>query len=232
VKRKLSIAFVALAVVAVALLAADGSSVRAQAQPVASIALPGPGVTKDLYSGCNNITLTFADGTTSATVIQAVTPAGTVQSIWRYNPADKKWEGYSPAFPEVGTLLTVDFLDVVWICISGSSPPTDGEPLTLSEEDSGSTVEMQVGDTMEVVLEGNPTTGFTWETEAVDAAILNQLGEPEFESDSELVGSGGTFTFRFEAVASGQTVLTLVYHRPWETAVPPASTFEVTVIVQ
>jgi inhibitor of cysteine peptidase len=121
----------------------------------------------------------------------------------------------------------VSFLDAVWLCVSVS-----GAPVSLSEEDSGSTVELRAGDTMEVVLDGNPTTGFEWETADVDASVLNQLGDPGFEPYTNLMGSGGKFTFRFEAVASGQTLLKLVYHRPWETDVPPEKTFEVTVTVQ
>jgi inhibitor of cysteine peptidase len=104
--------------------------------------------------------------------------------------------------------------------------------VTLSEEDTGSTVALRAGDTMEVVLDGNPTTGFSWETAAIDASVLKQLGEPGFEPYTNLIGSGGKFTFRFQAVSSGQTLLRLVYHRPWETEVPPEKTFEVTVVVQ
>jgi len=73
----------------------------------------------------------------------------------------------------------------------------------LGEEDAGSTVGLSVGDTMEVILDGNPTTGFTWErpSEDGDTAILHQMGEPAFEPDTDLVGSGGKVTLVFEAVA-------------------------------
>jgi len=101
VKSKVSIGLVAVAAVVVALLAAHGSAVRAQ--PVASIALPDPGGTKQLYPGCNNIGLTFPDGTPSETVVQAVTPAGTVQAMWRHDAALNKFEGFSPAAPRPAT---------------------------------------------------------------------------------------------------------------------------------
>ena len=121
----------------------------------------------------------------------------------------------------------MNFLDAVWLCVS-----VPGAAVTLTEEDAGRTVELRVGDTMAVVLDGNPTTGFQWETAALDASVLKQLGEPGFEPATGLIGSGGKFTFRFEAVASGQTLLRLVYHRPWETDVPPERTFEANVTVQ
>jgi inhibitor of cysteine peptidase len=205
------------------LLVVDGS--RAGAQPVASIALPSPRGVLQLYPGCNNLALSFPDGTASATVVEAVTPVGTVESMWRYDTALRRFEGFSPESPAVSDLLTVNLWDAVWLCVSAPSS------LKLTEADNGSTVELALGDTMEVVLDGNPTTGFTWESVAPDTAVLQQVGEPEFVAETELLGSGGKFTFRFQAVGSGQTVLQLIYHRPWETDVAPERTFEVTVIV-
>lgn len=224
--KRLIIAVLGFALVA-GVLAAHGSSILAQ--PVASITMPDPGGTVELYPGCNNIGLTFPDATSSQTVVDAVTPTDAVEAMWRHDAALGKWDGFSPAAAAASDLKTVDFLDAVWLCVRTPSA------LGLSEEDSGSTAQLRVGDTIDVTLAGNPTTGFTWETEAVDASVLKQLGEPEYVPDPHpvgVVGSGGKFTFRFEAVASGQTLLRLVYHRPWETGVAPEKTFEVTVVVQ
>jgi len=115
-----------LLVGALVLVAAHGLSV--QAQPVASITLPSPGGTEQLYSGCNNIALTFPDGTASETVVQAVTPAGVVQAMWRHNAALNKFEGFSPAAPQASDLLTVNFLDAVWVCVTGPPTPTRTPP--------------------------------------------------------------------------------------------------------
>lgn len=119
------------------------------------------------------------------------------------------------------------------LCLSACGSSSEG-PVRLGEEDAGSTVRLQVGDTMEVILDGNPTTGFMWErpSEDEDTAILQQMGEPAFEPDTDLVGSGGKVTLVFEAVAPGQKELRLVYHRPFENDVSPKKTFSVTVIVQ
>ena len=224
-KKTLLMAAVLVLTAGAALLPVAGS--RVHAQPAASIALPDPGGVEQLYEGCNNIALTFPEGTTSDEVVQAVSPAGAAESMWRYDASQNRFLGFSPAAPQASDLLTVNFLDAVWLCIS-----IPQAAVILNEEDTGSTAELRVGDTMEVVLDGNPTTGFSWETAAVDASVLKQLGEPGFEPYTNLIGSGGKFTFRFEAVASGQTLLRLIYHRPWETEVPPEKTFKVTVVVQ
>jgi hypothetical protein len=120
-KGKLPIGLLAVAVVA-ALLAVHGPPVRAQ--PVASITLPAPGATKQLYPGCNNISLTFPNGTASETVVQAVSPAGAVEAMWRHNAALNTFEGFSPAAPPAANdLLSVNFLDSVWVCVAAALPP-------------------------------------------------------------------------------------------------------------
>ncbi len=97
-----------------------GQSTLAAAQPGATIALPAPGTTKQLYEGCNNITLTFPDGTNSETVVQAVDPSSAVESMWRHDAQAKKWKGYSPASAGASDLRTVNFLDAVWLCVAGA----------------------------------------------------------------------------------------------------------------
>jgi hypothetical protein len=124
-KGKVAIGIVALAVLT-ALVAAYGSSVRAQ--PLASIALPSPRGTVDLYAGCNNIALSFPDGTACETVVDAVTPAGVVGAMWRHNAAQNKWDGFSPAAPQASDLKTVNLWDAVWLCLGGAPPPMPTAP--------------------------------------------------------------------------------------------------------
>ncbi len=121
--KQVTIAAAGLALVAsmVGVLVGSWSSV-VRAQPVASIALPAPGETEQLYPGCNPLALTFPDGTASQTVIQAVTPSGVVEAAWRYDAAQGRFEAFSPSYPQASDLLTVDFLDAVWLCV-GAAPP-------------------------------------------------------------------------------------------------------------
>jgi inhibitor of cysteine peptidase len=105
-------------------------------------------------------------------------------------------------------------------------------PTRLGEQDRGKTVELHTGDKLEVSLKGNPTTGYQWEMAAVDAAILQLIGEPEFSPDSNALGAGGRVTLRLKAVAAGQTTLQLIYHRPFEKNGPPIKTFKVTVVIK
>ena len=104
-------------------------------------------------------------------------------------------------------------------------------PMRLSESDSGKTVEMFVGDELEVVLPGKPTTGYVWEVSALDSTSLRQ-GKTDFIADTNAIGAGGMEIFRFKAIAVGRSGVKLIFHRPFEQNVPPIKTFEVTVIIK
>jgi inhibitor of cysteine peptidase len=127
-------------------------------------------------------------------------------------------------------------------CASGDSAPTGGNidrgeetTIVLGAEDEGTLVELSPGQVLEVTLASNPTTGYSWEVSEVVESVLTQMGEAEFlealKESEQLVGAGGTETFRF-ASATGETTLTLVYHRPWEKDVEPLETFTVQVVVR
>jgi inhibitor of cysteine peptidase len=107
------------------------------------------------------------------------------------------------------------------------------QKLALTAADNGSQVEVAVGQQILVTLDGNPSTGYSWDVKDLETSLLEQVGEAKFESSApSLVGSGGTQTLTFKALQAGTTTLTLVYHRPWETEVEPIDTFSVTVVIR
>lgn len=106
-------------------------------------------------------------------------------------------------------------------------------PMMITDKDAGKPVTLAVGQELTVTLESNATTGFAWEVAGLNAAVLEQVGEPEYKApQSGLVGAGGVQIFRFKAKAAGQVELKLNYRRAWEKDVPPAKTFTVTVVVK
>jgi len=104
-------------------------------------------------------------------------------------------------------------------------------PVRLEIEDAGKTVELEKGQGLVVVLEGNLTTGYAWEVAEVDEQVL-QPGEITFKPQSDLEGAPGAFTIEFRAAGEGQTSLGLVYRRSWEKDVKPLETFTVQVVVR
>lgn len=125
----------------------------------------------------------------------------------------------------MGCLLMAVILTAIGGCAAQTA-------LALAAEDNGKEIALQKGQILAITLPGNPSTGYSWVLVDPEGAIVRQVGEPEFEADSELVGAPGTLTLRFEALEAGQMDLTLGYQRPWETDVEPLETFTAHVTVK
>ncbi|MDI6868249.1 MAG: protease inhibitor I42 family protein [Coprothermobacterota bacterium] len=102
------------------------------------------------------------------------------------------------------------------------------DPLALNEEFSGKTLFVSKDSQLfSVVLEGNPTTGYSWEVKDFDQNLLEIEGEPIYttQSPTNVVGAGGKFTFSFLTQGkAGEATLDFIYLRPWE-SVPPLKEF-------
>ena len=110
------------------------------------------------------------------------------------------------------------------------SPP---EQVFLTAANSGQKLTLFVGQELVIQLDGNPSTGYTWEAKDLDAGMFQQVGETVFASSNpNLVGSGGSLTLTFRVLKTGPASLTLVYHRPWETTVAPLHMFSITATVK
>jgi inhibitor of cysteine peptidase len=102
--------------------------------------------------------------------------------------------------------------------------------IELTDADNGKTIKVAVGKSLTIALEGNPTTGYQWQTGKIDGASVREEGKPEYAAKKHpagMVGVGGTFVFRFKAVKPGKSAIKLVYLRPWEKDTPPAKSFVV-----
>jgi inhibitor of cysteine peptidase len=110
------------------------------------------------------------------------------------------------------------------VATPSSLPPAPNE-ITLSERNNGGQVELDKSKMVVLRLESNPSTGYSWQVDEMDASVLRQVGEFEFEQKSDLFGAPGTQVLRFVGAGKGQTDLKLAYRRPWETDVAPAQTF-------
>ena len=106
------------------------------------------------------------------------------------------------------------------------------QAVKLAGGDSGGKTELVLGQTLEVALAGNPTTGYRWEWRDDGEGVLKQQGEKQFVVDSAAIGAAGVMTMRFKAAAVGQTELKLVYRRSFEKGVPPIETYRVQVTVR
>ena len=106
-------------------LAAALLTTAVAANPFAGTTAPARAASTDrveLFAGCNNVAVTWPVGTPIDTVAMAVTPAGALESIFRYDNQQAKYFGYSPlpAAREAGvndyTSIT-RFLEPVFVCM-------------------------------------------------------------------------------------------------------------------
>ncbi len=103
-------------------------------------------------------------------------------------------------------------------------------PWRITEADAGHSVRVPVGTVIDVVLPGNPTTGYIWERAPGEPGGVESLGAARFVPDGALVGQGGMIHVQFKVTKEGATPLALVYRRPFEKGTPSANTFWVTIV--
>jgi len=95
-------------------------------------------------------------------------------------------------------------------------------PVRLTEADNGCTNSVNVGGEIEIVLEGNPTTGYSWNVASFSTNKIQQVGVVKYRQEEQSgknlrVGVGGKFVFKFKAVQQGACNIQLIYRRSWET---------------
>ena len=98
-------------------------------------------------------------------------------------------------------------------------------------------IEVNMGDTLVVVLCSNPTTGFQWTEEAQisDTGVLEQVNHEFVGPESEPPpppGTPGLETWRFKTLKQGTSTIYVEYSRPWEGGEKGEWTYKLTVTVK
>jgi inhibitor of cysteine peptidase len=92
---------------------------------------------------------------------------------------------------------------------------------------------LKVGSVLEVRLEANHTTGYSWIAAPVASPVLVRQGRAVYQERAVggKAGVGGVEVWRFKALKAGKQGLQFEYRRPWEKGAPAAKmvTFSVTV---
>jgi inhibitor of cysteine peptidase len=132
------------------------------------------------------------------------------------------------------TLFAGCVLAVMSLCSVAARTMAETPPaITVTEQESGKTIDVMIGAKILVQLSSNPTTGYQWSVLGSPAPL--ELVKSTYATDPQAagrVGAGGTQTLRFAAKSAGRSELKLGYARPWEKDVPPAKTFSVTVVIK
>ncbi len=102
-------------------------------------------------------------------------------------------------------------------------------PTYANESNNNTTINVTTGRFLVITLEGNPTTGYTWEVEELNEQVLQQIGGIVSVPESDLMGAPSMQIATFEVVGAGNATIKMVYHKPWLTDVEPVDTFTLNV---
>lgn len=91
--------------------------------------------------------------------------------------------------------------------------------LTVTKEDAGKTIELQVNDVLQIQLTGTPTTGFWWHFLVLDEKYVEIIKKHTKEILLER-GEGGPVlgTWQLRAKEVGTTTIQMAYYRAWDDA--------------
>lgn len=99
-------------------------------------------------------------------------------------------------------------------CEGGSAPPPADHVVTAGG--LGSAVAMHVGETLNLQLQENPSTGFSWHISWEPATALELVSDTYVPDEPIIPGSGGTRSFLLKAAEAGGVTVTVQYGRWWE----------------
>jgi len=102
--------------------------------------------------------------------------------------------------------------------------------ITWSEIEQG--VGLEVGDTLELRLPANPSTGYAWEVGFYNQTVLKPIGDPKYTGSSTKLGAEESQLMHFEAIGEGETELVMVYRRSFEDEGTDQEIFKIDVKVE
>jgi inhibitor of cysteine peptidase len=106
------------------------------------------------------------------------------------------------------------FLFVLFtVLVSACKGEADDEIFKIS--DPAKQLEAAAGNDFKLIIESNPSTGYHWElVEDLDESIVKFVSREYRAEEPVMPGSGGVDVWVFEAVAAGETQITLGYYPP------------------
>jgi inhibitor of cysteine peptidase len=123
----------------------------------------------------------------------------------------------------VSCLLFIAFFWIELFCCSGINNSQrenqKGRPmLVITRDDVNKEFSLREGETFQIILRENPTTGYMWNVHQADPLHLKLESENYSapEEDSLAVGKGGKKTLTFKVLKAGTVELILWLRRPWE----------------
>lgn len=112
-------------------------------------------------------------------------------------------------------------------CSDKTEPPKAKGPKTttieisyddlLNQKQVSRSVDLAVGDFLQVSLGSNPSTGFKWDEQMLisDPKVMAQTGHEAIAPGADRPGAPGKDVWMLQAVATGNSTVSATYGRPW-----------------
>jgi inhibitor of cysteine peptidase len=99
----------------------------------------------------------------------------------------------------------------------------NGQGVSTTQPAGKDDIVTRVGQTFEIRVPSNPTTGYRWIiAPAVDEKIVHLVNQQYIRGGADMPGAGGEEVWTFKAVGAGRTEISMGYLRPWEMNTPVA----------
>ena len=110
--------------------------------------------------------------------------------------------------------------------------PALAETKIVTDADKGGDMQIKLGDTFEVHLASNPSTGYTWTVHPKSTAVLKLNGQTQTDATAPGVGRPIVQVFTFQPKRAGDGILLLRYARPWEKPALGEEQFTLHVVIE
>ena len=127
--------------------------------------------------------------------------------------------------PRWGVLLTAMAVALSASGCADDAPQSGPQTITievsyddaLNQVNITRAVTMNVGDTLQVSLASNSSTGFRWtpDMQITDAAVMAQAGHEVLAPTAGRPGAAGREVWALQAIGPGTTTVSTTYGRPW-----------------
>ncbi len=147
-------------------------------------------------------------------------------------------------YATLGMILMVFIVALAVVVLPGCTEPAapiddvtddengdDGVASFYVEDDSGSNINAEVGDTFDIFLEENPTTGYQWDLTVSDGLEIIEDEFTQTPGEEERTGSGGIHIWTIGVNEAGEQTIDAIYMRSWEEATGEEDTFSMTISV-
>ena len=89
-------------------------------------------------------------------------------------------------------------------------------PRTVTEADNGQTIEVAIGDTLDITLPETASTGFSWQVVSACDPTCAVAADTRTPPGTAKPGAPGAHHWRLEAKRAGEGEFKVAYRRPWE----------------